>query len=67
MDNLITTIIVLIVLAGSIVLIDNSVEQTTTEDYYIELTTIDDMDCVIIKQYSQVGITCDWSEHIKNQ
>lgn len=38
------------------------VKNRTPEDYRINEVQINGRDCITIHEYSQVGITCDWSK-----
>ena len=40
---------------------DHEARNLSPDDFYIHHVDIDGMDCVVIKSYSQMGITCDWS------
>jgi hypothetical protein len=52
--------IILFLIAVLYLLIDNSVSNRIVTDFNIEHVEIDGMDCIMVWEYSQLGITCDW-------
>jgi hypothetical protein len=53
-------IIILFLFSVLYLFIDNSVSNRIVTDYNIEHVEIDGMDCIMVWEYSQLGITCDW-------
>jgi hypothetical protein len=54
------TIIIILFVTSIYLIVDNSVSNRIVTDYNIEHVEIDGMDCIMVWEYSQLGITCDW-------
>lgn len=53
-----------VMLVGTVALywsVSIEVDNRVTSDYIVNEVQVNGRDCITIHQYSQVGITCDWS------
>ena len=55
-------IVFLAIVGGILSWLNTIIENREPSDYIIEQVEIDGMECVLIREFSQIGITCDWSK-----